>query len=331
MSRRIKIGLIGLAASLLAIRFIVAQIDPQQFGSALAQAQYRYVLPCMLLLVMGLVTRAWRWRALLGGSVSWYRAFSMMNVAYLVNGILPLRLGELARIYLTSRLNPPIAPFYSASTILIERLLDLLAVVLLVAFALVSGPVPDVLRATGLASGVMALFGVGVLALLAGYRARVLGAIRGYWPAFRDSRLDKWLEQFLDGLQALANGRVLLAALVWTAASWTLSVVAGYVLMFAFFPSGDWSATALYIAAAAFAIAVPAVPGNIGTYEASILLALGALGYEQGATTVAFAIMVHAVNVGVHVATGIVGFIQEGISLEQLSRGVRQIQRKATG
>jgi uncharacterized membrane protein YbhN (UPF0104 family) len=100
--------------------------------------------------------------------------------------------------------------------------------------------------------------------------------------------------------------------------------MAGYVLMYAFFDEASLAATMLYIAAAAFAIALPAVPGNLGTYEASILLALTAMGYEQSSSAIAFAVMVHAVNVFVHATTGVFGFIQEGISLTQLSQGVRQ-------
>lgn len=297
----------------------------------MATAQYQYVLPCMALLIAGLITRAWRWRALLGGDISWYRAFSMMNVAYLVNGILPFRLGELARMYLTSRIEPPISPFYTASTILIERLLDLLAVVLLVAYALISGPVPNALSTAGFISGISAIGGFIGLAFVARWRVSLMRRIYQLWPRFHQYRFSKWVEQSLDGLEGLVNPRALISAVFWTGVSWFLSVVAGYILMFAFFPSGNWSATTLYIAAAALAIALPAVPGNIGTYEASILLALGALGYEQNATTVAFAITVHAVNVGVHVTTGIIGFIQEGISLEQLSQGVQRIQGKTTG
>jgi hypothetical protein len=37
--------------------------------------------------------------------------------------------------------------------------------------------------------------------------------------------------------------------------------------------------------------------------------------------------MVHAVNVFVHVSTGVLGFMQEGISLGQLSQGVQQMQQ----
>jgi hypothetical protein len=60
------------------------------------------------------------------------------------------------------------------------------------------------------------------------------------------------------------------------------------------------------------------------------VLALTAAGYgESFDTAAAFAVLVHGINVIVHSATGIVGFIQEGISLEQLSQGVRNIQQSA--
>ena len=76
----------------------------------------------------------------------------------------------------------------------------------------------------------------------------------------------------------------------------------------------------------AFAIAVPAVPGNVGTYETAILLALGAVGYADNINTAtAFAVTVHTVNVVVHATTGVLGFVQEGISIDQLSQGVRQV------
>jgi len=114
-------------------------------------------------------------------------------------------------------------------------------------------------------------------------------------------------------------------ALALTAVSWGFSVAAGYVLMFTFYQQPSLATTCLYIAAAALAIAVPAVPGNIGTYELSVLLALRATGYgEPASTAVLFAILVHGVNLIVHSGAGVYGFIHEGISLGQLSQGARE-------
>jgi len=328
-SRNARIGLVGVVVSIAALYFIITQINLSLFGDALLAARYEYVLPCLLLLFAGLVTRAFRWQVLLNGALPWTRAFSIMNVAYLVNGVLPLRMGEVARVYLASRVRKPVPMPQTISTIIVERLLDLLAVVLLLLGALAAGPVPQELRAAGAFAALMAICGFVVLVLMAANRGlaqRILAFAQRLLPFLQRIAIDKWLDQFLDGLQPLTNPRMLLLALGWTTISWALSVAAGYVLMFAFFESASWVVTALYIAAAAFAIALPAVPGNVGTYEASILLALTAVGYEYSATTLAFAVMVHGVNVFVHASTGVIGFIQEGISLSQLSQGVRQMR-----
>ena len=108
--------------------------------------------------------------------------------------------------------------------------------------------------------------------------------------------------------------------------AWAFSLGAGYILMYTFYPTASLSTTALYIAAAALAIAVPATVGSFGVYEASILLALQSTGYgDPYSVAVAFAVTVHFVNVFVHALTGMIGFMAEGITLGQLSDGVQQI------
>ncbi len=332
--KRWRVGLLGLVVSLAAIYFIASQINLNQLKDAVVSAHYIYVLPTIVFLLIGLVTRAFRWQVLLSGDLPIGRTFSIMNVAYLVNGVLPLRIGEVARIYLATRATPPVPPMKTASTIIVERLLDLLAVVLMVVFALAAGPVPDQIRASALVSGLLVIVGFVVLIILASQRQlanRLLRWALGLIGRGADSpltlRLTRWFDHFLDGLQPLTRPRALFSALVWTALSWGFSTIAGYILMFTFYTQANWAATMLYIAAAAFAIAVPAVPGNLGPYEGSIYLAISAMGYANPAgTAVAFAVLVHGLNLLVHASTGVLGFIQEGISLEQLSRGVQEMR-----
>jgi glycosyltransferase 2 family protein len=335
LSNRVKVGLLGIFVSLLTLYFIITQLNFELFGQALRTANYWYLLPSMIFLLIGLLTRALRWRVLLNDALPLSRAFSIMNVAYLVNGVLPLRIGEVARVYLVSRTPNPIPMPTTTSTIIVERLLDLLAIVVMVLLALIMGSVPDELRAASVLAAIAAIVGFTILVFLASRRdwaKRVFHFVLQHIPFLRRfTVLESWFEQFLDGLMPLTKARALFLAFSWTAISWAFSILAGYVLMFAFFEEASVAATMLYIAAAAFAIALPAVPGNVGTYEASILLALTAMGYEQLSTAIAFAVMVHAVNVFVHVATGMLGFMQEGISLGQLSQGVQQIQETREG
>ncbi len=333
--KRWRVGLLGLIVSLVAIYFIASQVNLNQLKDAIVGARYIYVLPTAVFLLFGLVTRAFRWQVLLSGDLPIMRTFSIMNVAYLVNGVLPLRIGEVARIYLATRATPPVPPMKTASTIIVERLLDLLAVVLMVVLALAGGPVPDQIRASALVSGLLAVVGFAVLIIMASQRQianRLLEGVLRFIGRESDSplavRLIRWLDHFLDGLQPLTRPRALFSALAWTAVSWGFSTIAGYILMFTFYTQASWAATMLYIAAAAFAIAVPAVPGNLGPYEGSIYLAISAMGYASPAgTAVAFAVLVHGLNLLVHATTGVLGFIQEGISLEQLSRGVQEMRQ----
>jgi uncharacterized protein (TIRG00374 family) len=329
--KRWHIGLLGLAVSLLAIYFIVSQVNLNALGDALTHARYIFLIPTVLFLVLGLVTRAIRWRVLLSNALPLGRTFNIMNVGYLVNGVLPLRIGEVARAYLAMRADPPVPVFKTASTMIVERLLDLLAIIVMLLLALAAGPVPKELRVAASVATPTAIGGFLVLVFLSSQRGlarRLLALFTGRLDGTRFARfiptLTRWFDHFLDGLKPLIQPSALLKAVIWTVVSWGFSTVGGYMLMFAFYERASWAVTALYIAAAAFAIAVPAVPGNLGSYELSILLALGAMGYGQPASTAtAFAVMVHGVNLAVHASTGMIGFIQEGISLGQLSRGVQ--------
>jgi len=323
LSKSARVGILGVAVSAIAFIFIMTQINIELFAQAWREVRYGYLLPCVALLMAGLAVRALRWRGLLADGLSLGRAFSIMNIAYLVNGVLPLRLGEVARVALVVRAASRVAVPQTIATIVVERLLDLLAVVILLSLALVGGRVPQELRLVGASSAALALLGFGLLIVLAMHPAWAQ-SILAWWvarlPVLRRWPLARWLGQFLDGLQPLAQPSALFMALLWTALAWALSVWAGYVLMYALYEQADLATTALYIAAAAFAIALPAVPGNVGTYEASILLALTAMGYAFDGRALAFAVLVHAVNVFVHVSTGVVGFIAEGLSWDQFKQ-----------
>lgn len=329
-----RIGIIGAIISLLAVAFIFAQIDLSQLMDALTEAEYIYVVPCVLLLLVGLVARAQRWRILLDSGVPLRRVFNIINIGYGINNFIPYRIGEVARVFLTARVTPPVPMAKTTSTIITERLLDLLAVVVMALFALAVAPLPDGSRQTAFIFGIIAIMGFLVLIVLAWQRTLTEKLIHFFVeriPLLQRLPIEQIAAQFLDGLAPLTRPVSLVGAFFWTAVSWTISSFAGYVLMFAFYDEASWATTLLYISSAAFAIAVPAVPGNLGTYELSILGAMSVMGYTLDGTATSFAVMVHAVNLFVHAATGIYGFVQEGVSWQQLSDGVNQMQQQTVG
>lgn len=327
-----KFGALGLLVSLIAIGFIALQINIDRFASALLNANYQFLLPAAAILLLGLLTRAIRWRVLLAGQLPLQRTFNIMNIAYLVNGILPLRLGEVARIYLTAGVKEAIPPMHTASTIIVERLLDVLSVVIMAALVLAGAATSTELQAAAMLGAALAVGGFIVLLALAYHRAfteALVSRLAAKSALLRRLRIDKPAGDFFDGLAPILDRHSLALAIFWTAVSWALSAVVNYVLMFAFFDRGDWTAGILSVVMSAFAIALPAVPASIGTYEASILGALILLGYDQSDAAIAFAVAVHALNILFNAATGIFGLAQEGISLSQLQSGARQMKRRS--
>jgi len=329
--RHWRILLLGLLVSAAALYFVLGQIDASALGRALAQAQYAYLIPASALIVFGLGARAARWRALLDDRLPLNRSFSIVNVTYILNGLLPFRLGELGRAYLASRSQPPIPVFTSLSTIVVERLMDALAVLVIIGLALPVAPLPPEIRTAAFAFLPLVVFGFAVLIVLAARPNATMRLAERLIPARVRQRwaVTEWMRAFLNGLLPLTRPSSLFRLVFWTAIAWTFSIFSGYVLMIAFFGEGNLAATFLFTAAASFAVAVPAVPGNVGPYEASIILALQAMGYAGPyETAVAFAIVVHGLNLGVVAVLGVIGFVQEGISLEQFSQGVRGMRQQ---
>lgn len=325
--KRWRVLILGAIVSIAAIGVIRAQMNLDELMLAFARANYLYLIPASALTVCGLVFRALRWRALLSEGIRYDRAFNILNVAYFANGVLPFRMGEVLRAYLATRVSPPVPMLTSGGSIIIERLLDLLAVLVILALAVSAAPLPGELRAAALFFAPLTLAGFLVLLVLSSQRAlavRVLDALTRRVPALARLNLHRWAGHFLDGLVPLTRPALAAKALACTAIAWAFSLGTGYVLMLAFYDRGDWAAVALFTASASFAVAVPAVPGNLGTYELSILLALGSLGYgEPLEVATAFAVMVHAVNLGINAVLGIIGFMREGMTVRTLSDGIR--------
>ncbi len=321
---------IGLGIGLLMLALVLAGVDLNRVREAFAGADYRFVLPAFALLVVGHFTRAIRWRVLLGGKLPLRHAFSILNISYLFNGALPFRLGEVARIFLAARVDNPIPAFTTLSTILVERLLDLLTVLAMLGMVLVVLPVPDYITATGITLGGGSLVSIAALTVFAARRAWAFGLLAwgqrvlpflGRWP------MEEALGRFLDGLQPLASWRGGLSVVFWSAVSWGFSLLAGYILLYAFFPQSDWTAVLLFIVMASFAVAVPYVPGAVGPYEAGVVVALHLTGFDrpEGAA-LAFAVILHVTNLGVYTLLGLLGLVQEGVTMGQVARGARELQ-----
>ncbi len=324
--------MLGAVVSLAALYYLFHR-DLSAVRDELLHARYAAVIPCVVLIVVGLWLRALRWRVLLGGRLAPGHSFHILNVSYFVNGVLPLRVGELARAALAARVDPPVPVFTALSTIVVERLLDTMAVFALIGLTLAILPTGLEIGVMGAVLGVGTVVGVAVLLMLAArplWAHTALDGMGRVLPPLRGERLHAWLDHALDGIIPLADPRTAALAIVWTAVAWATSVMAGYALLYAIFDTPTWAASLAMIALASFAIAVPAVPGNLGPFEAAIVFALastGVVAHPTDPSAVAFALLLHAEGLIVYIVLGLVGLWAEGVGLGELVSATRGLRR----
>src|SRR5260221_5913355 len=213
---------IGMFISVPSIVLLFSLIDLHGLLDKLSHADLRFVLLAMACTAASCFFRAVRWQAILGREISFRNIFHTENISYLLNSLLPLRVGEAARIVMIcrSKNQRAITPLEALSTVVLCRVLDTLIVVVLLGLVLPALDVPEVVKAGGYTMLTLGL--VAVVVLLLGAFARpwlirlATAILKRLLPEALTTRLINWLDNFLSGLVVLRNPRRLFAVVAWT-------------------------------------------------------------------------------------------------------------------
>ncbi len=330
--------LLGLIVSVATLAYALRGVRLDQLGEEFARGRYLYVLPALVFIFLGLALRAFRWRALLNGRIDIIHSFHILNVSYLFNVLLPLRLGEVVRAFLVTRLQPPVAMFTSLSSVVVERLTDVLAVVVLVIVAVLIAPITPEVETAARFTGIIAVAGMLILTAFAARPSlahRLLDGVLRVLPFLERFRLRSLADHVLDGIAPLGSIRGATAIFGWTAISWLMSIIQTYLLLFVFYDQPKWNAALLMTSIASLAIALPAMPGSIGPFEAAMVAGLQIGGMitpgdpQSQARAAACAVLIHVVSVASYAFLGVIGLSQERISLGEVIQSARQMAARS--
>ena len=273
--------ILGILFSVVFLWVALRDLGWQAMGEILQQARWGYLLPAFGLWSLGLGVRAIRWRVLLADRAPLRPTFHILNIGFLINNTLPFRVGELARAYLIGRRAPGVSVWAALSTILTERILDMLMVVLMLAAVLPTLAVDQTAVTSGLLLGVAAVAGFGLLLVFAhrpDFARALLRLATRILPPLSRLGLADLLDRALDGLRPLGTRRGLLGALLWTGAAWGCSIAGAWVLALALpdLPATPVmrAALTLSVVAASFSIIVPFTLASVGPFEAAAIFAL---------------------------------------------------------
>lgn len=319
----------GFIVSAIALAIVFYFADIQELLQALRLADYRLVAAGALVSLIWLLVRGLAWRTLLQGKATFRAVFYTLNEGYLLNNILPFRLGEVGRAFLLGR-KTTMGFWQVLSSILIERSLDLA-----LAAGLLLSTIPFVVGADwavpgALVSASIVLLGLVFLYMVARNRSWAEARYRSLgsrWPVFQKIGGGR-VPSFLEGLSVLTEGGYFLKAVALLILDWLIAVFQYYLVLRAFFPNAEllWAAFALGVGAVG--IAAPSSPGAVGVLEAALVGALSLFGLDPS-VALAFAITVHIIQI---MLTGILGsyaLSKDGETLAGLYRSARGVLNKA--
>jgi glycosyltransferase 2 family protein len=321
----------GVVISLISLVVVLYLAKPGRLYQALRLADYRLVLLALAGGLVWLGVRAQAWRTLLRKQAGYKQVFFTVNEGYLLNNVLPFRLGEVARAFLLS-IKTSLSFWQIIPTIVIERVLDLAFASALILFTLPFVVGASWARQAALGSAAIVLVGFLALYLLARNRTWALAQYEKLgrrWPAIRKIGGHS-IESLFNGLAILTDARLFLLAVFWILLDWVIAFGQYYLFMRAFIPDALPLWVGFTLSATALGIAAPSSPGAVGVYELVVVGALSLFGVPA-ATALAFALTAHLSQYLLVGVLGTIGLARDGESLIGLYGRVRRVSQSADG
>ncbi len=321
----------GVLVSLVSLIVVFYFADLEKLRQALLLADLRLVFLAMGFMLVWLMVRGMFWRTLLQEKAAYPAVFWTLNEGYLINNLLPFRLGEVARAFLLSR-KAPVGFWEVLTTIIIERIMDLtLAVGLLFCtLPFVVGAGNQLPIAASIAVIILLAFlGMYLLARNRAWALGIFNRVADRLPIVR-RLLGRAVPAFFDGLSILTDGKRFLRAMFWVMLDWLIAIFQFYFLLLAFIPSTRLLWSSFSLAVTALGIAAPSSPGAVGVFEAAMVGSQALFGVDTS-VALAAAITAHLLQYIVTGVLGIYALVRDGESLAGLYRRVRGLQSERQG
>jgi uncharacterized protein (TIRG00374 family) len=331
MSSRLRAVLV-LLLTIGLLAYFLHGVDLRGAWEATRRADGRLLAVGVCVTMLTYVVRAVRWQYMLAsiGPTRFSTAFRTTVIGFSASFLLPARPGEVLRPYLLARHEglPPTAAF---ATVILERLLDLVTVLLLFGVFVVFVDPASLssdeamygrVKAGGLLAAAAAVTGLVVFFVLAGHPER-LGAwalrIERVLPAKLARAVAGFVETFAQGLAVMRQPTRLLVSLILSIPLW-LSIAAGiWVASRAFHMTFGYLGSFLVMTLLVVGVAVP-TPGQVGGFQVAYKVAVTTfLGAPEDAATAA-AIVLWMISFVPVTLLGLVFMAREGLTFARMKQ-----------
>ena len=318
------------ALAVVLVAVFLRNADLTRVWAEMQSARKDWLAAALGLTVLMYIVRAERWQYMLEplGHTRFWVAFRTTVIGFAASFVLPARAGEVLRPYLLARSErlPATAAF---ATIVLERLLDLVAVLILLGlfFAVLAGgeaaAAPRLFQAVAAGGLTMAPIGVALLVgmfVMAGHPDRLHSLvlrIERLLPARLAHAVANFARTFAEGLAVVRRPSRLVFTLAWSLVLWLSIAAQVWILTKAFDIDMPFGGSFLLTAMLVVGVAIP-TPGGVGGTHEALRLGLTSFYGVDNDVAVGAAILQHAVNFVPVTVLGLWFIAREGLTLGRL-------------
>ena len=307
------------------------QLDWGQVRLAVSQSNGYLLGLAVVIICFAYLFRAYRWGALLAplGPTRLSHLFAATTVGFGAQFILG-RMGEVIRPVVLSMRDPGVRPSSSFVTIMVERIYDLIAVVILFAINLLWFTPPANVDAefsrVRIAGVVLLILSVAGFVGLIWFRRKSKSTVAwcetrldslGFIPVRLRRGLIHILEQLAKSLRVLVDARELAITTVWTAMVWGGIAFANWLVLRAFGLRFGMSEAIFILGWSLVGSLVPTPGGAAGAFHYATAAGLMFLGVARE-TAAAISIVTHIINFGPAIVFGFFYVVRGDINLTRL-------------
>jgi uncharacterized protein (TIRG00374 family) len=321
---------IGIAFSLVFLTLALRNVDLAETARALRQVNVLILGAAVACYVFSIAAKTVRWQLLLTlhKAPSFGSAFSILSIGQMMNSFLPAHLGEFARAYLMGEAEDD-SKVYVLGTIVVERLADLLFLMISLLLLLSQMALPVWLASPARDTSVLLVILVLCILLLVWKRSFVLRMVA--WAShFAPLAWRDWLVQQaqfgLASLDAVRRPRLLVGLFICSAFVCLVSTFTNYLVFLALQLAVPVWASLLLLVMLQVGSAVPSSPGRIGVFQYLVILTLSFLAVDKN-VALGYSVLLYIVIYVPNTLIGIFCLWREKITWQTLEEAAAMLKR----
>jgi len=321
--------LLGIGLGIVLIYFSVRGIDFNETLTHLKKVNLGYAGLSLFFIILMQALRSYRWGVILQPmeKISQFTLFAVTSVGFLAIAAIPARIGELARPYLIAK-KSSIKMSSALGTIIVERVLDSLAVLTMTVAVLILQDLPSWMIKSGILFFIVTMLVIACMVGLILRRERavkIIDRILRWLPGKLAQKVNHVIHHFIDGFQVITDVNKLLYLLLLSAVVWLVDVAAIYTLLLAFGFNLPVLAAFVVMVILIAGIAIPTAPGFIGNWHYACILGLSLFGIAKP-EGFSFALVYHFLAIAPIIIMGVIFLPFNKLSISDMTKQMAEDQ-----